>query len=67
MAFLPPFETLFPLSDDLSSVVAGKRCECERGAPDGAVVVHIPHGFLSAKPCDFDPGRMQESPTEGTH
>jgi len=64
MAHLPPFEPLFPLSDDLSSVAAVERCECERGAPDGAAVVHIPHGFLSAKAFGFE---VSEFPTEGTH
>ena len=64
MAHLPPFEPLFPLSDDLSSVAAVERYECERGAPDGAAVVNIPHGFLSAKAFGF---KIPEFPTEGTH
>lgn len=67
MAYLPPFEALFPLSDDLSNVEAVKCCECLRGAPDGSVVVHVPNGFLSARGTFFDGVGMQDSPTEGTH
>jgi len=62
MAFLPPFGPVFPLSDDVSGVIV------KREMPScGCLVVHVPHGFLSAKPFDFDPGRMPEFPTEGTH
>ena len=67
MAYIPPFESLFPLSDDLSNIEAVERCECLRGAPDGTVVVHVPHGFLSARGAYFDGVGMQELPTEGTH
>ncbi len=62
MAHLPTFESLFPLSDDVAGLISGREMpSC------GCLVVHVPHGFLSAKPCDFDPERMPELPTEGTH
>ena len=59
MAFLPPFEVLFPLSDDVRGMV---ECVCEAGEIHPMVVV--PQGFLSAR--DFDFGVM-EFPAEGTH
>jgi len=66
MSFLPRFEPLFPLSDDLSNVEAVEVCERERGALDGSRVAHVPHGFLSVKGMDFL-CKMPEFPTEGTH
>lgn len=58
MAFLPAFEILFPLSDGMGGV------EIVRAPPLGCVVVHIPHGFLSAKGMDFE---RPVTEMEGTH
>lgn len=46
MAYLPPFESLFPLSDDLSGVDILSLGDCE--------VVDVPLGYLSARVLDFD-------------
>lgn len=62
MAYLPPSESMFPLSDDVAGLIDGREMpSC------GCLVVNVPHGFLSAKPKDFDPDRMPCLPTEVTH
>ena len=59
MAFVPPFEVLFPLSDDMRGVVSALNEIC-----NGSRVVEIPLGYLSARGADLDEVDAQ---AEGTH
>ena len=59
MAFVPPFEVLFPLSDDMRGVVSALNEICNRSR-----VVEIPLGYLSARGADLDEVDAQ---AEGTH
>ncbi|MCK9361885.1 hypothetical protein M0Q28_06745 [Patescibacteria group bacterium] len=56
MAYLPPFESLFPLSDDLS----GMTLEVMDLMPAGEAVVDVPLGYLSARVLDFDGCEMPQ-------
>ena len=59
MAFVPAFEVLFPLSDDMRGVVSALNEIC-----NGSRVVEIPLGYLSARGVDLDEVSTQ---AEGTH
>jgi hypothetical protein len=61
MAHLPPFESLFPFSDDVSGMTMALNEIC-----DGCDVVEVPLGFIGVRGLtDFTADEMP--PREGTH